>query len=262
VLLVSPGEEPGDAELYAGGIFFAGADAAQVLHAFRSWATTLPEKVSTSIAIIRMPHLEFVPPPLRGHTVLHLRYAYSGPDLEEGERLIAPMRSSGAVLLDRIGRIPTTEMDTIHMDPVDPLPTWEKGTLLSDLTEETVEALLATAGPQVDLPLLLVELRLLGGRLALQPEVPNAVAGREAAFVLLVLGSGAPQLAQVVPAAGRAVIGALQPWTAPGNIVNFLGAGSGPEEVCAAYPASTLQRMRKLKAAVDPAGVFTVGHAI
>jgi FAD/FMN-containing dehydrogenase len=66
--------------LYAGGIFFAGSDAPAVLHAFREWAPTLPEEVSTSIAIMRMPPLEELPPPLRGQTVVHLRYAYSGDD--------------------------------------------------------------------------------------------------------------------------------------------------------------------------------------
>ena len=46
--------------------------------AFRQWAPTLPEEVSTSIAILRMPAMEELPPPLRGQTVVHLRYAYSG----------------------------------------------------------------------------------------------------------------------------------------------------------------------------------------
>jgi FAD/FMN-containing dehydrogenase len=250
------------ADLYAGGIFFAGADAGPVLHAFRTWAPTLPEEVSTSIAIIRIPDLEFVPELLRGQTALHLRYTYSGTDLAEGERLVAPMRAAGEILLDLIGRIRSTDMDSIHMDPVDPLATWEKGLLLSDVTEETVEALLAAAGPQVHLPLMIVELRLMGGQLARQPEVPNAVPGRGAAFAMLVIGPGAPELAQVVPAAAKGVLGAMHPWKAPEGIVNFLGRVSGPEEVAAAYSLSTLERLRTLKAAFDPAGVFSFGHAL
>ena len=63
--------------LVAGGIFFAGADAPAVLHAFREWAPTMPEEVSTSVAIMRLPDMEELPPPLRGQTVVHLRYAYS-----------------------------------------------------------------------------------------------------------------------------------------------------------------------------------------
>src|SRR3954447_6686167 len=73
--------------LVTGGIFFAGDDAPSLLHAFREWAPTLPEEVSTSIAIMRMPPMEELPPPLRGQTVVHLRYAYAGEDLDLGAQL-------------------------------------------------------------------------------------------------------------------------------------------------------------------------------
>jgi hypothetical protein len=247
--------------IYGGGIFFAGADAASVLHAFREWAPGLPEEVSTSVAILRMPPMEELPPPLRGQTVVHLRFAYSGTDFEEAERLIAPMKATGTILLGFVGPILTTEMDSIHMDPVDPLPAWEKGMLLAELSADTVDALLATAGPQVEVPLIMVEIRLMGGALARQAQVPNAVAGRDGAYGVLVLGPGLPELAQVVPAVGKGVLGALQPWAAPGCMVNFLGEVSGPEEVAAAYPAGVLERLREVKATVDPAGVFSFGHA-
>jgi hypothetical protein len=247
--------------LYGGGIFFAGADAAAVLHAFREWAPTLPEEVSTSVAIIRMPPMEELPPPLRGQTVVHLRYAYSGTNFEEGERLLAPMKATGSILLGFVGPILTTEMDSIHMDPVDPLPAWEKGMLLAELSADTVDALLAVAGPQLEIPLIMVEIRLMGGALARQPEVPNAVAGRNGAYSLLVLGPGIPELAQVVPAVGKGVLGALMPWAAPGVLTNFLGDVTGPHEVLNAWPADAQRRLKDLKRTIDPAGIFSFGHA-
>jgi hypothetical protein len=247
--------------LYAGGIFFAGTDAPAVLHAFRAWAPGLPEEVSTSIAILRMPDMEELPPPLRGQTVVHLRYAYAGSDPAEGERLVAPMKDAGAILLGFVGPMRTDEMDGIHMDPVDPLPAWEKGMLLSELTDETVDALLAAAGPQLHIPLIMVEIRLMGGALARQAKVPNAVAGRNGAYSVLVLGPAVPELAEVVPAIGRGVLGALGAWKAPGVMLNFLGDVSGPEEVAAAYPPAVFERLREVKTAVDPAGIFSFGHA-
>lgn len=250
-----------EATLVAGGIFFAGQDAPALLHAFREWAPTLPEEVSTSIAIMRMPPMEELPPPLRGQTVVHLRYAYAGADLDLGERLVEPMKAAGEILLGFIGPIRTTEMDSIHMDPVDPLPAWEKGMLLAELTEQTVDTLLAAAGPQLDIPLIMVELRLMGGALAREPEQPNAVAGRGGAYSLMVLGPAVPELAQVVPAIGKGVLGALTPWRAEGCMVNFLGDVTGPEEVAAAYEPGVRERLREVKHRVDPAGVFSFGHA-
>ena len=248
--------------LIAGGIFFAGKDAAAVLHAYRSWAPTMPEEVTTSIAIMRMPPMEMVPEPLRGQTVVHLRYAYSGEDFALGERLVEPMKATGEILLGFIGPLLTTEMDAVHMDPVDPLPAWEKGMGLSSLPAEAIDALLAAAGPQVDVPLIMVELRQLGGALARQPEVPNAVAGRDAAWELFVLGPGFPELAEIVPAVGTGVLAALTPWRAAGSLLNHLGDVAGPEEVAAAYPPAVVERLRAVKSAVDPTGLFPFGHAI
>jgi FAD binding domain len=247
--------------LFGGGLFFAADDAPALLHRFRQWAPTLPDEVSTSIAILRMPPLEELPPPLRGRTVVHLRFAYAGDDHGLAERLLSPMKVAGTILLGYVGPMRTDEMDAIHMDPIDPLPAWEKGMVLSDLTDETVDALLATAGPQLDIPLIMAEIRLMGGALGRPARTPNAVPGRSGAYSVLVLGPGVPGLAQVVPAIGTGVLGALGRWKAPESMINFLGDVSGPEEVAAAYPAATIERLREVKQAVDPTGVFTFGHA-
>ncbi|HEX2074933.1 MAG TPA: FAD-binding oxidoreductase [Geodermatophilus sp.] len=247
--------------LFAGGIFFAAEDAAAVLHAFRTWAPTLPEEVSTSVAVLRLPPLEELPPPLRGQTVVHLRYTSSG-DPAEGERLLEPMKAAGRILLGSVGPLLPTEMDAVHMDPKDPLPAWEKGMLLAELTEETVDAFLAAAGPQVEVPLFLAEIRQMGGALARQPRVPNAVAGRAGAWSVMLIGPMVPELAEVLPSIGRGVLGALRPWAAPGAMVNFLGDVSGPDEVAAAYPPEVAERLLAVKRAVDPDGVFSFGYAL
>ncbi|MBN1091156.1 FAD-binding oxidoreductase [Blastococcus sp. TML/M2B] len=247
--------------LYAGGIFFAGEDMAAVLHAFRRWAPTLPEEVGTSVAVLRMPDEEFVPPPLRGQTAVHLRYSYSGTYVSEGERLLAPMRDAGRVLLGFVGPIRSDETDSIHMDPVDPLPAYEKGQLLTDLTEEGVDALLAAVGPEQDIPLMMVEIRLLGGALGRPAKVPNAVPGRSARYAVNAIAPGVPELAHVVPVVVRGVLGTLAPWRSPETLINFLGDVSGPDEVAAAYPPGVFERLAEVKAAVDPRRVFSFGHA-
>ena len=248
--------------VYGGGIFFAGKDAASVLHAFRAWAPAMPEEVGTSVAILRLPPMEELPPPLRGQTVVHLRYVYAGDDPAEGERLLEPMRTVGEVLLGFVHPLLTTELDSVHMDPTDPLPGWEKGMQLTELPAEAVDALLAAAGPQLDIPLIMVELRLLGGALARQPRVPNAVAGRDGAYQVLTLGPGVPELAAVVPALGKGVLEALEPWKAPGCVTNFLGEVEGPAEVAASYPADVAERLLAIKQAVDPDRVFSFGIAL
>jgi FAD/FMN-containing dehydrogenase len=248
--------------LVGGGVFFDGEDAAQVLHAYRRWSAELPEEATTSVAIMRMPPLEFIPEPLQGRTVVHVRYAWIGEDLAEGERRVQPMIAAGRVLLGFIGPMLATEMDAIHMDPVDPLPAWEKGMGLAELPEEAVDALLAVAGPQVDIPMFIVELRQLGGALARQPQVPNAVAGRSLGWELFLLAPGVPELAEITPLVADGLMAAMAPWAASGSLLNHLGHVAGPEDVARAYPPDVLDRLRAVKRTVDPDNLFRFGHAI
>ena len=70
--------------VYGGGIYFAAEHAAAVLKAYVSWVDTLPERTNTSIAMSWLPSVPELPEPLRGQTVLHLRFCHVG-DAAEGD---------------------------------------------------------------------------------------------------------------------------------------------------------------------------------
>ncbi len=89
------------------------------------------------------------------------------------------------------------------------MPAVERGTLLRELTPEAVETLLAVAGPSVELPIPVVEIRHLGGALAREPKEPNAVGGRDGAFNLLAIGLPGSDPGAVVAALGAVVDGGL-----------------------------------------------------
>ena len=124
-------------DFYGGAIFYPGVDAGRILAAFREWLPTLPDEASPSISLLRLPDMEFVPPPLRNQFVVHLRFAFPG-NREDGDALLAPMRAVSAPLMDTVGPMDYLDVDQIHMDPVDPLPYTEGGVLLKDFGEETV----------------------------------------------------------------------------------------------------------------------------
>ncbi len=248
-------------EIYGGGVFFHGDSASAVLHAFREWAPSLPEQATASVGLMRMPPMEELPEILRGRFVVHLRFAYNGP-VAEGERLLAPMLAAGEVLLPAVGPLPYTQADLIHQDPTEPLPVWERGGLLGELSEETVESLLDVAGPEVDSPLLMVEMRLMGGALGRPAAVPNAVSGREAAFSLFLLAPLVPGLEEAVSAAGDAVVSALGPWLTGTAQLNFFGQAVTPAAVATAWGTDTHARLLEVKRRVDPDNVFAFGHAL
>lgn len=246
--------------LYGGAIFFPGAAAADVLHAWRAWTGTLGEETTSSIAILRMPPDPALPEPLRGQTVVHLRVAHLG-GVADGEALLAPMRAVAPALMDTVAELPYTAVDSIHMDPTEPLPSYDRGMTLRELPAEAVDALLEVAGPDVEIPLIMAELRLLGGALSRPAEVPNAVTGRDAAYALFALGPMVPPIADVVPVVAGAVLDRLAPWSAGGSLLNFAG-GAGSQDVGALWSDADRERLRAVKRRLDPAGMFRHGHVV
>jgi hypothetical protein len=140
------------------------------------------------------------------------------------------------------------------------MPTWERGATLRALPAEAVDALLAAAGPDVDVPLIMVELRQLGGALARPAAVPNAVAGRAAAFSLCAIGPMAGPLTEVVPAVTQSVVDALAPWSSAGGLLNFQGVAD-PARVASLWSDTDRARLLAVKQRVDPAGLFSTGQA-
>ena len=241
-------------EFFGGAMLFDATAVEPVLRAFAAWAPTLPEEATTSVALLRLPPVEEVPPPLRGVVSLALRFGFAGP-AARAEELLAPIRRVAAPLLDSVGPMSYAAVDGIHMDPTEPMPAVMRGGLLHSMPDELVDALLAVAGPDVEVPLAMVELRLMGGALGRPAEVPNAVAGREGAFSLSVVAPAPPPLVTTAHAVTGGVLRALEPWSPGTTLVNFAGHGSD-QAAGRAWAPDVLERLRRVKASVDPGDVF------
>jgi FAD/FMN-containing dehydrogenase len=247
--------------IYAGGLFFAAEHTTEVLHSYRTWIESLPDEASTSIALIRMPPLPELPEPIRGKFVVHLRMSYVG-DAAQGAGLLAPMRAVAPALVDTVAEIPIAATDAVHMDPPDPMPSWERGTRLRELSAEAIDTILAVAGPAVEVPLAVVELRHLGGAFARPAASPNAISGRGEGFSMLVIAPAIPGLEEIAPGVVDSVLTAVAPYESDERLVNWLGRSHAAEQVLAAYSPETRERLLRVKTTYDPANVFRHGHAI
>ncbi|MEV5965556.1 FAD-binding oxidoreductase [Kribbella sp. NPDC051952] len=245
--------------LYGGSVFFEAEHIAPVLSAWGEWTSTLPETANSSAVILRLPPLEFIPEPLRGKTVLNVRFAFVG-DVAEGKQLFQPIRDAGTVLIDAVGEMPATDIALIHNDPKAPTPAWDRGVLLTSLDADFIKAFVDAAGPDQQLPLVAVELRHLGG--ATQRDVPegSAVGGRGGAATLMLIGVPDPSLfEQVLPATADGVLAKVAPWISPEMTVNFAGAFAVPGSYQASWPAETFTRLAAVRAAHDPEKLFPYG---
>ena len=137
------------------------------------------------------------------------RSATSGPVTPPRvKRWFAAMREAAPVLLDDVALKPYTEVDSVHTDPLDPLPAHEAAAVLTDFPAEAADALLALTGPASGSPQVLVEVRQMGGAVARRGAHESAFCSRDAAYSLLLVGiAGTPGM----EAHGEAVLEAMRP---------------------------------------------------
>jgi hypothetical protein len=240
---------------YGGSLWFDGEHAAIVIDRWRSWSAELPEAATTSFALFQLPAMPGVPPQLAERLTLSVRYVWTG-DPTKGQRWFAAMREAAPVLLDDVALKPYTDVDSVHTDPLDPLPAHEAAAVLTDFPAEAADTLLAMAGPGSGSPQILVEVRQMGGAVARHGAHESAFSARDAAYALLLVGiAGTPGL----DAHGEVVLQALAPWTGGHRMPNFTFAA---KDYLDAYDAPTLARLRRAIHAYDPDGVIAIGRAL
>jgi len=253
-------ELPELSEMYAGAIYFDGADAAPVLRAWRAWAQALPRTATTSVALMRLPDMPGVPPILAGRLTVAVRYASVAPQSVAAAEL-ASMRAVAAPIFDGVGPMPYSALGAIHADPSDPVPAHEGGMLLTDLPDEAVQTLLQHAGPESATMLMMVELRQLGGALGDEPAVRSAFCHREAAFNLHAVGILVPPIADAVVADAAGLVDGMQRWATGGRLPNFVSSAD-PAIIRSCYDDDTVAWLAALARQLDPRGVLAVGQVV
>lgn len=247
--------------LYGGSVFFDAPQIAGALATWVDWTKTLPETATTSMIILRLPPMEFIPEPLRGKTVLSVRFAFVG-DPAEGERLFQPIRDAGPAIVDAVAELPAAQIATIHNDPTAPGPAWDRGMLLNEIDADFVTAFLGAAGPEQQVPFVAIEIRHLGG--ATHRDVPegSAVGGRGGAYTLFMAGVPDPSLfTRVLPPAADALLAPLRPWISDETTINYAGGLTVPGSYEASWPAETFARLAEVRATYDPDTLFPYGPA-
>jgi FAD binding domain len=247
------------AEIYAGALLFPAAVGAEAVRTYRDWAASVPDEVSSVVRFVTPPPIPDVPEPLRGTPLLTIDGACIGTQAE-GEAAFAPLREIGETIMDTFEWMPTAGLSRIHMDPENPVPGIGEGGLVGELSDEAIDAFVGLAGPDSGSPLLLSELRHLGGAMGRQADDGGALSHLDAGYVMYGIGMPmTPELGEAIHHHLEKTGETMKPHAAEGGYFNFTEA---PCDVDAILPAEVCDRLRDVKRKWDPESRIVANHVI
>ncbi|MGW0072778.1 FAD-binding oxidoreductase [Streptosporangium sandarakinum] len=241
--------------LYGGRVMWPVERAPEVLAAFREITEDAPEELTVWFQLLNLPPLPELPEFLRGRSVVTVDTTFLG---EEGEAraLLRRLDKIDGSIMDSRGMLPVAELGGICAEPTAPSYSLARGELLTALDDAVAGALLA----EPTAPLAVVQLRHLGGALARPAEGGGACGHLAEPYTLGLIGVvPAPELVPAVADRQEAIVARLARYVSGRKPFTYLGKG---ERAAAAFPDDALARLRDVKRARDPRGVFRSNHPV
>jgi FAD/FMN-containing dehydrogenase len=239
---------------YGGAIWFDGQDAPAVVHEWATWSASLPDEISTSVALTRMP-AEGPPDALAGRYVVSVRVGSVLP-AERTEELLTPIRNAATPILDSLEWLEYRHAGRISDEPTEPEPLVQDESLLSEFPAAAVDALLTAFDATSEAQLAVTEVRRLGGALAREPEQASPFSYRADAYSVLAIGFAPYGETAPVRAAAAGVLDAVASWSGGRTLANFV-ATSDPDRASQAFDQATNERLNRLADEYDPARILT-----
>jgi FAD/FMN-containing dehydrogenase len=244
----------------AGPVFYKGDRAQEILRFYREWVRGLPDEATTMLNLAVAPPAPFLPAEIHGERVVVLLGVYAGP-VEDGERVMAPLRELGDPVADLMGPIPYVAMQGL-LDAIYPagVQNYFKAGFVNELSDEAVETL-AAHHQGVTSPMSEIHLQHFGGAVARVPEADTAFGDRSAGYVLNVIARSeqADGFDEHVGWA-RDLYDAMEPFATGGSYVNFMSVGD--DRVREAYGGEKYEQLVALKDRYDPTNLFRLNQNI
>lgn len=247
-------------QVLAGQIIHELAAAKEALRFYRSFMAEAPDEVQCYPFFIRIPPLPAFPEPLHGRVVLDLVVAYAG-DLDEGERVLRPIRQFGRPALDGVATVAYVDLQQAFDAGMAPGNRWySKAHQLKELPDEAIDRIVAGV-EQLPGAFSMVYLEPGGGAVARVEPSATAYPHRHAPFSLHIFPgwTDAGEDGRIIEWARR-FHGEMAPYSTGGTYVNQLD-GDEVEVARVAY-GSNRDRLAGLKWKYDPQNVFRMNHNV
>jgi FAD/FMN-containing dehydrogenase len=248
-------------QIVGGVVAWQASEAPEVLELYRTLAERAPVEL-TLVAFMRpAPPAPWLPKDMHGKPIVALLACYSGKP-EEGEKIVAPIKSFGKPIGDVLVRRSYSQLQSM-LDATQPKGRryYWKSEYLPRIESALCEKFMAHAG-RIRSPHSAVIFFQIAGALNQTKDEHSPVGNRDARYVLNIAGSWerAEEDAANISWA-RDAWNNMKSFSTGGNYVNFLTEDESPERVQAAL-GTALGRLAEIKAKWDPQNVFRTNRNI
>ncbi|SHG35362.1 FAD-binding oxidoreductase [Ornithinibacillus halophilus] len=161
-------------------------DLKQILHGLKEYMKSAIDEISVNLAIMQLPPAPFLPEALHNKRVVSLSGMYIGElNREIEENVIEPLVSFAEPIMDQTGILPYVELQKKLDAMIDVAPFDGTSLFFEDLPEDAISTLM-NAIENADLPMTLVQIWALHGKMNRIPADEKAFSIRDAGYLLLV----------------------------------------------------------------------------
>jgi FAD/FMN-containing dehydrogenase len=240
----------------AGPILWDASDAGEALRCYRDFVRDAPDELGTVVRFGAAPPIPAIPEHLHWRPVMMVGACYTGP-IEDGERVLRPLRASRTPLLDLVGPAPYARFQGALDSTV--AHGWNyywKSSHLPELRDDLIDVIAGHAFA-CSSPRSYVAMFHLKGAVSRVAEGETAYGNRQASHAITLDAVSRPgeDFGERDTAWTRGFFAALRRFR-EGVYVNFLGGDEDPDRVREAYGDSVYDRLVDVKTAYDPDNVF------
>ena len=235
----------------------------EVLRFLREYMLDAPDDLGLAAAFISAPPEPFVPPEMHFAPIFGLVVCWTG-DMDEGERVLAPVREVVQPVMDMVAPMPYTALQGM-LDGGGPtgINAYFKAEFLEELSDEAIEKL-AHHGASRPGPMIQLLLEPLGGAIGREDENASALGRRDLPWIYHALSmwmEPGQEAADAHVGWAREVAADLSAHTVPGVYLNFT-SDEGEERVRSTYGEERHARLVALKDKYDPDNLFHLNQNI
>ena len=247
-------------DVMSGLVVYPFEQAKSVLNHYREYVKSIPDDLSVWAVLRKAPPLPFLPQEVHGTEVVIFAFMHAG-DIEEGKRLVEPLRHFGKPVGEHIGVNPFTAWQQAF----DPLLTlgarnYWKSHNFAELSDGAIDTVIEYVG-KLPSPQCEIFIALLGGEANRVAADATAYAHRDVNFVLNVHGRwDEADQDEACVSWSRDFFDAATPYAMGGVYVNFM-TEEETDRIGSAY-GPNYDRLAEVKQKYDPDNLFHLNQNI